>query len=130
MTDALEKSPGFASLEAIADAIRRELGDDVEACPGFRSPEQAEPLNRVFLALARLILGPIVAPGDDPSGAVSRALRRLVGRRLEAGGLGELEIKTLLELEPGTPDDWLIFLLLVPWSEVLFWLASADRDPE
>src|SRR4051794_14979886 len=107
-------------VEAIAAAIREELGDDGEACPGFRAPEQAEPLNRAFRAIVQLILGSVVAPGDDPSRTVSRALRRLVERRLEAGGLREPRARVLLELEPGTPDDWLAFLLLTPWGEVLF----------
>ena len=130
MSDAREQTAGFALVESIADAIREELGDEVEACPGFRTPEQAEPINRVFLAVARRILTPLVAPGDGLSGLVSRTLRRLVGRRLADGALGEAEIKCLLELEPGTPDDWHVFLLLVRWSEVLFWLASADEEPE
>jgi hypothetical protein len=125
MSDAYERTPEFALIET----IRQELGDEVEACPGFRSPDQAEPLNRVFLALARRILAPVAAPGDDPARLVSWALRRVIGRRLEAGALGELEIEILLEREPGTPDDWLVFLLLVPWAEVLCWLADAEQGP-
>src|SRR4051812_42741661 len=119
MFDASERTTEFALIEAIAGAIRDELGDAVEACPGSRTPEQAEPLNRAFRALARLVLEPLVAPGDDPGSTVSRANLRLVKRRLATLGLGDTSIKTLLDLEPGTPDDWLVFVLLVPWSEVL-----------
>jgi hypothetical protein len=128
MFDAYEKLSEFMLIETIAESIRDELGDEVEACPGFLTPEQAEPLNRVFRTLARRLLEPVVAPGHDLSGLVSWALRRLVGRRLAAGGLDEIQARILLDLEPGSPDDWLIFLLLVPWAEVLFWLASAGQE--
>jgi hypothetical protein len=124
------QTPEFALLETIAGTIRAELGDEVEACPGFARPEQTEPLNRVFRAIAGRLLEPIGAPGDETAALTSRALRMLARRRLTAGGLGESGIKTLLELEPGTPDDWLAFLILVPWREVLYWLAATSRDPD
>jgi hypothetical protein len=130
MSNANEHTAEFALIETIAGTIRGELGDAVEACPGFRSPEHAEPLNRVFGALARHLLEPVVAPDDDLSRFVSWVLSRLVARRLAAGGLGERPIRVLFDLEPGTPDDWLIFLVLVPWCEILFWLASAADEPE
>ena len=130
MFERYEPTPEFATLVAIAEAIRNELGPEVEACPGFRAPEQAEPLNRAFRAIARRLLVPVVAAGDDLSALVSCALRRIAGLRLAAGGLDESQIRTLIELEPGTPDDWAGFLILVPWTEVLFWLASANADPE
>jgi hypothetical protein len=38
----------------------------------------------------------------------------LTCRRLTAGALSNRQIQILLELEPGTPDDWVTFLLLVP----------------
>jgi len=129
MFDAYEQTSEFRLIETIAETIRSELGDEVEACPGYQTPEEAEPLNRVFRTLARHLLEPIVAPGHDLSSLVTWVLRRLVLRRLAAGGLSETQIRVLLDLEPGTPDDWLTFLLLVPWTEVLFWLESADQEP-
>ena len=126
MFDSCEPTAEFAQVERIASAIRRELGDEVEAFPGFRAPEEAEPLNRIFRALARCILEPGVAPEDDLSRRVSQAFLRLVRRRLAAGGLGDVEIPILLDLEPGTLDDWFTFLLLTPWAEVRFWLRPAD----
>jgi hypothetical protein len=130
MFDTYEQTSEFALIATIAETIRRELGDEVEACPGCWSPEQAEPLNRVYRALARRFLETVVSPRHDLSGLVSWVLRKLVLRRLAVGGLDELRIKVLLELEPGTPDDWLGFLLLVPWAEIRFWLTAADQDPE
>jgi hypothetical protein len=130
MFDACEQTPEFRLIEMIAGTIRSELGDEVEVCPGLHTPEEAEPLNRVFRALVRRILEPLAAPGQDFPSLVTWALRQLVVRRLAAGGLNATQIRILLDLEPGVPDDWLTFLLLVPWAEVLYWLRSAGQEPE
>jgi hypothetical protein len=130
MFDACEQTPEFRMIEMIAGTIRQELGDEVEVCPGLHTPEEAEPLNQVFRALARRILEPLVAPGQDFSGLVTWTYRQLVLHRLAAGGLSATQIRVLLDLEPGVPDDWLNFLLLVPWAELLYWLRSADREPK
>ena len=124
-----EQIPEFVLIERIAEAIRTELGDVIEVCPGHGSPEQAEPLNRAFRAIARCFLERVATSNDDLPRVVSDALRRLVMRRLEAGGPDERSIQTLLDFEPGTPDDWLTFLLLIPWAEVLFWLTYEDPGP-
>jgi hypothetical protein len=122
-------TPVLATVAAIAETIRQELGDEVEACPGCARPEQAEPLNRLFRALVRRLLEPIVGSGHDLSRVTSWILRKLTQKRLKAGGLNEHQIKLLLELEPGAPDDWLTFLLLVPWHEVMYWHAAVDQEP-
>jgi hypothetical protein len=124
-----EHSGEIVLVERIAAAIRAELGTAIEVCPGHRAPEQAEPLNRAFRAIARCVLEPVSTSPHDLPRVVSRILRRLVVRRLEAGGLGERATQMLLDFEPGTPDDWLTFLLLVPWAEVLFWLTYEDPEP-
>jgi hypothetical protein len=124
-----EQSGEFVLVERIAAAIRAELGTATEVCPGHRAPEQAEPLNRAFRAVARCVLEPVAMSQGELSRLVSHILRRIVVRRLEAGGLGKRAIQTLLEFEPGTPDDWLTFLILVPWAEVLFWLTYDDPEP-
>jgi hypothetical protein len=129
MFESHAQSPEFALIETIAETIREELGDEVEACPGFARPEQAEPLNRLFRALVRRLLEPAVEPVHDRSRLTSWVLQELARRRLATGGLNESQIKTLLELEPGTPDDWLTFLLLVPWTEILYWLTAANQEP-
>jgi hypothetical protein len=123
-------TPVLVTVALIAETIRQELGDEVEACPGCARPEQAEPLNRLFRALVRRLLEPIVGSGHDLSRVTSWILRKLTQERLAAGGLNEQQTKMLLELEPGTPDDWLTFLLLVPWAEVVYWLEAADEGPE
>jgi hypothetical protein len=128
MFDSYQRSAEFALIETIAETIRGELGHEVEACPGFQTPEQADPLNRVFRAITRRILEPIVASRHDLSDLVTWVLRQLALKRLAAGGLSELQIRLLLDLEPGVPDDWLTFLILVPWDEIMYWLTSANEE--
>jgi hypothetical protein len=129
MFESYVHTPDFATIMLIAETIRQELGDELEACPGYARPEQAEPLHPLFRALVRHLLEPIVESGHDPSRLTSWALRNLTQERPSAGGLNERQIQILFELAPGKPDDWLAFLLQVPWTEVVYWLTAADREP-
>ena len=129
MSEPDEHAPELALIEGFAGATRRDLGDGVEACPGHHSSDQAEPLNRASRAVVRHVLGPLVRPGHDLPGEVTRVLQQVARGRPEAGGLGEPQVRTRLELEPGTPGDWLGFLILAPWPEVRFWLGSEDQEP-
>jgi hypothetical protein len=58
------------------------------------------------------------APATSPDRAVSATLRRVAQQRLAAVGLDAREILTLLEDEPGSPDDWLAFLALASRAQV------------
>ena len=99
-------------LERIAGAIREELGESIDAYPGWRSPEGADPINRAFRAVVRSLVEADLPPGTDLDGIVSRALRLLAERRLAAEGWDDDQVKSLIEEEPGGPDDWLAFLIL------------------
>ncbi len=112
MPDADAPDGALALVERIAGAIRRELGEEVDAYPGCRSPDGADPLNRAFGAIVRSLLAMDPVSGGDLAGSVSRTLLRVASRRLEAEGWDALQLKTLIEQEPGRPDDWLIFLIL------------------
>ncbi len=46
----------LALVERIAGAIRHELGAEVDAYPGLRDPDRADPLNRAFRAVVRSLL--------------------------------------------------------------------------
>jgi hypothetical protein len=129
MSQPSEHAPALALVAGLAAAIRGELGDQVEACPGHRSPEQAEPLNRVFRAVVRHLLESLTPPGGDLTAEVRRGLHHAARDRLGTGGLDEFQVRTLLELEPGTPDDWPVFLILVPRHEVLYWLGPGEEGP-
>ena len=112
MPDAVLPPGCPATIEIIARAIRRELGEEVDAYPGRRSPEGADPLNRAFGAIVRSLLASGGVLGEDLAVCVSRMLLHVAYRRLEAEGWGGLRAKALIEDEPGSPDDWLIFLIL------------------
>jgi hypothetical protein len=106
----------LAILEVIGLAIRQELGTAIDAYPGARRPEGADPINRAYravvLALARH------AAGDVPPAVVSRALRHLAEWRLVIEGWDEGRLRALIEQEPGSPDDWLAFLILSSRSQI------------
>jgi hypothetical protein len=102
----------LALLGRIAGAIREELGEAIDAYPGCRSPEGADPINRAFRAIVVRLLEAEVPPMADPDGSISRALRLLAGGRLVAEGWDDDQFKSLIEGEPGGPDDWLAFLIL------------------
>ena len=110
--------PTLALLAQIAGAIRRELGEEIDAHPGGRSPEGADPLNRAFRAVGRSLTVADLPPTSDWSLLVSRALRQVAEGRLVAEGWDDRPIKFLIEEEPGGPDDWLAFLVLSSRSQI------------
>ncbi len=118
MPDADIPAEALALVETIAGAIRVELGEAVDAYPGCRSPDGADPLNRAFGAIVRSLVAMDAVSGGDLAGSVSRTLLRVASRRLGAEGWDDLQIKTLIEEEPGHPDDWLIFLILSSRSQI------------
>jgi hypothetical protein len=105
-------------LERISGAIREELGESIDAYPGGRSPEAADPINRAFRAVVRSLAGVDLGQGTDLDGTVSQILRHLAGRRLAAEGWDDDRVKSLIEEEPGSPDDWLAFLILSSRSQI------------
>ena len=128
MRDTRDPPDDLALIEAIAAALREELGVPIEEQPGFHHPEEAGQVNRAFRAMARTILRPGLPAGEDPSANLSDVLRRLARRRLEAGLLDAREVEHLLVLEFQGRDDWLAFLILAPWSEIEFLLETRGPD--
>ena len=113
-------------LERIGGAIRQELGESIDAYPGRRSPEGADPINRVFRVVVRSLASSDLVPGTDLDGSVSRILGQLAGRRLEAEGWDDDQVKSLIEDEPGSPDDWLTFLILSSRLQIMPLLDPED----
>ena len=124
MFDTCEQTGEFALIEAIAAALREELGVAIEEQPGFRDPSEAGQVNRAFRVMARTILRTIAPPDEDLPALLSRVLGRLARRRLEAGLLDAREVDHLLGLELGGRDDWLAFLILTDWSEIEYLLQT------
>ncbi len=80
--------------------------------PAAGPPEGADPLDRAFRAAARSLLALDGVPEADLAASVSRTLLRVAARRLGAEGWDDGQVKTLIEEEPGSPDDWPCFLAL------------------
>ena len=64
-------------LELIAGAIREELGEVIDAYPGHRDPDAADPINRAYRAVAAAILRRGAADPSRLPALASAALRRL-----------------------------------------------------
>ncbi len=118
MSDADVPTGALALIETIADAIRRELGDEIDAYPGRRTPEGSDPLNRAFRAIVRSLLAADGVPADDLIAAVSRTLHMVAERRLLGEGWAGDRARALIEDEPGSPDDWLGFLALSSRTQI------------
>ena len=128
MSDAHLSAEDLAIIEVVAGAIRDELGEEVDAYPGRQEPEGADPLNRAFRAIVRAILGPNTSGIEGTHLIVSQALRRLAERRLTAEGRDDHQVKVLLDLEPGRPDDWLCFLILSSRAQIEPLLTPEDPE--
>ncbi len=118
----------LAIIEVVAGAIRAELGEEVDAYPGRREPEGADPLNRAFRAIVRAVLGPHTSYIEGTHSLVSRALRRVAERRLAAEGRDDHQVKTLIDEEPGSPDDWLCYLILSSRAQIEHLLEPGGPD--
>ena len=126
MADAPIPPDALTALELFARAIRDELGEEIDAYPSPASPTDADPLNRAYRAVSRALLG---AAGIGPAGldpVVSRTLRRLAELRLRAEGWDAPRVARMIAGEPGSPDDWLAFLILSSRAQIEPWL---DREP-
>ena len=105
-------------IELIAGAVRDELGDEIDAYPGHSAPEQADPLNRAFQAVVLTLLESGPTPGVPVAVSVSGPCAGSPRRRLAADGCDALQARLLLDEEPGSPDDWLTFLVLSSRTQV------------
>ena len=129
MPDADVPTEALTLVERIAGAIRDELGEEVDAYPGATSPELADPINRAFRAVVRSLRVADAAPGEASPMLDSRTLRRTAVRRLTAEGWDDDKVRLLIEQEPGSPDDWLCFLILSSRARIETLLGPGDSDP-
>ena len=128
MCDTRDPPEDLALMEAIAAALREELGVAIEEQPGFHHPDEAGQVNRAFRAVVRTILRPDVPSDADLPATLSDILGRVARRRLELGLLDAREVEHLLRLEFDGRDDWLAFLNLAPWSEIEHLLDTRGPD--
>ena len=109
---------GLVLVERLASAIRDTLGEEIDAYPGSRSPEGADPLNRAFAAIVRAILVSVTGNAAGSPVVVSATLRLAAEHRLAAEAWNDVQVRALIEEEPGSPDDWLVFLLLSARAQI------------
>ena len=83
MFDACEQTNELVLIEAIAAALREELGGAIEEQPGFQDPSEAGQVNRAFRVMACTILRTIAQSEDDLPALLTRVLGQLARRRLE-----------------------------------------------
>jgi len=128
MPDADVPAGALALVERISGAIRQELGEEVDAYPGVASPELADPLNRAFRAVVRSLLEADATRGESLPALVSRTLRRAAEHRLAAEGWDDRRVRLLLDQEPGSPDDWLCYLILSSRAQIEPLLGPGGPD--
>src|SRR3954466_3413863 len=129
MPDAEVPAEALALVERVAGAVRDELGEEVDAYPGASSPELADPINRAFRAVVRALLEAGAIPAPSLPALVSRTLRRAAENRLAAEGWDDRRVRLLLDLEPGSPDDWLCYLTLSSRDQIEPQLGRNDQGP-
>ncbi len=115
--DGYEQTAEFHLILEIAGALRREFGVGIDAHPGGEGVE-AGVVNRAFRAMAGVILGGIVTPGDDLTSLTTWALRQAALRRLVEHGVDAKDAAGLIDREPGLEDRWLAYLALASVSVV------------
>ena len=123
--------PSSRSLTPSPPRSREEfaVGAMIEDQPGFQDPAEAGQVNRAFRVVARTALQAAAPPDVDLAALLSASLTRLARRRSIGGGLEEGHADVLLKTEPGR-DDWLIYFLLTPWSEIERLRRNADADDD
>jgi len=129
MPDAEVPAEALALVERIAGAIRDELGEEIDAYPGASSPELADPINRAFRAVVRSLLEADATPDQSLPALVSLTLHRAAEHRLAAEGWDDHRVRLLLDLEPGSPDDWLCLLILSSREQIEPLLGPGGADP-
>ena len=130
MSETRDPPGDLALLEAVAAALREELGVPIEEQPGFRDPEEAGQVNRAFRVIIRTILRASHPEDEDLAYQLSDALRRLARRRLELGLLDPPEVEHLVKLELDGREDWMTYLILTPCSEVEHLLETRAPDAD
>jgi hypothetical protein len=128
MNDDVEHSGECRLIQEIAEALRAEIGPEMEDQPGFRDPAEAGQVNRAFCIMARYVLQTTLTPGETVAERVTSVLFQAARERLELGGLTAPQTQQILQMEPAGRDDWYAFLTLTRWEEILRLLEPDGSD--
>jgi hypothetical protein len=110
------QSADFEIIKMIAESMRTEFGDTIDAHPGGVGTE-AGALNRAFRISVCVILNRLGSLGDEP-GVQTLVVRQVALRRLQDLGLIGHRAERILDLEPKLGDAWLTYLALAPASVI------------
>jgi hypothetical protein len=113
MFDAYGRTAEVALILGIAEALREEFGESIDAHPGGVGSE-AGTVNRALRAVTRRVLKAIVPLEEDLPAVVTCVLREAALHRLSALGVQDRRAEMLLDMEPALGDAWLAYLALAP----------------
>src|SRR5258707_1246402 len=130
MAEEAEQRHEFRLIVEIAEALRTELGALMEEQPGFRDPDEAGELNRAYRIMVRCILQTMMPPGENLVERLTSMLSHAARERLERAGLNGRQAHQLLTMEPAGRDDWLAFLILTGWNQILRLLDPDVTDSD
>jgi hypothetical protein len=119
MNQGVEHSGEFRLIQEIAEALRAEIGPEMEDQPGFRDSAEAGQVNRAFCIMAQCVLQTTLRPGETVAERVTSVLLAAAWQRLEFGGLTPAQTQHILQMEPAGRIDWHTFLILTGWNEIL-----------
>ena len=108
----------LGTVMAIAEALRREFGDGIDAHPGGVGIH-AGAVNRAFREVTGVILQEVGSVEYDDAPAVFQMVLRdaALGRLHELGAIGDAA-ERLIDSEPGLGDAWLAYVTLAPESVI------------
>ena len=107
------RSAYFQTIRLIAETMRSEFGDAIDAHPGGVGTE-AGAINRAFRMTASVILKEADSPEVDRAAVRTWVLRQVALGRLCAHGVSGPPAEVLLDLEPDLGDAWLAYVALAP----------------
>lgn len=106
------RSSDFEVIQSIAETMRLEFGDSIDAHPGGTGSE-AGAINRAFRMAAWVILKEAGSLEDEP-GVQMWVLRQVALGRLHDLGVESTPAERLLDQEPKLGDAWLAYMALAP----------------
>jgi hypothetical protein len=127
MGEGLEPTDEFEVILGIAEALREEFGDGIDAHPGGAGSEPGQ-INRAFRTTVRHLFASIVLHGDELPRLLTWVLRCAAERRLVCAGVSGPVAETSMDLEPDLGDAWIAYLALAPSTVIRDFLDAAGRD--
>ncbi|MDB5350086.1 MAG: hypothetical protein JWN86_1333 [Planctomycetota bacterium] len=111
------RSADFQTIQVIAEAMRSEFGEEIDAHPGGPGV-RAGAMNRALRIAAWVILKEAGSLEDDEADVQMAVLRQVALGRLHELGLFGPPAEVLVASEPNLYDAWLAYMALAPSSVI------------